>query len=37
MPLQAWMTLGMLVLMFVLLIGNWFPAWLVFVGTLTAQ
>jgi di/tricarboxylate transporter len=36
MPLQAWMTLGMLVVMFALLIGNWFPAWLVFVGTLTA-
>ncbi len=32
---QAWVTLGMLAVMFALLIWNRLPAWLVFVGTLT--
>ncbi len=32
---QAWLTLGMLVVMFALLIWNRLPAWLVFMGTLT--
>jgi di/tricarboxylate transporter len=36
MPLQAWMTLGILALMFALLIWDRLPAWLVFMGTLTA-
>jgi hypothetical protein len=36
MPSQACVTLGILVLMFALLIWDPLPAWLVFVGTLTA-
>lgn len=36
MPSQAWVTLGILVVMFALLIWDRLPAWLVFVGTLTA-
>jgi di/tricarboxylate transporter len=36
MPLQAWVMLGILALMFGLLIWNRLPAWLVFIGTLTA-
>jgi di/tricarboxylate transporter len=36
MPSQAWVTLGLLAVMFVLLIWNRLPAWLVFVGTITA-
>lgn len=35
MPSQAWVMLGMLILMFALLIWNRLPAWLVFMGTLT--
>jgi di/tricarboxylate transporter len=35
MPSQAWVTLGMLGVMFALLIWNRLPAWLVFMGTLT--
>jgi hypothetical protein len=36
MPLQAWLMLGVLAVMFALLIWGRLPAWLVFVGTLTA-
>jgi di/tricarboxylate transporter len=36
MPLQAWVMLGILAVMFALLIWDRLPAWLVFVGTLTA-
>lgn len=36
MPSQAWVTLGILAVMFGLLIWNRLPAWLVFVGTITA-
>ena len=36
MPSQAWLTLGILALMFALLIWDRLPTWLVFVGTLTA-
>jgi len=36
MPSQASVTLGVLVVMFALLIWDRLPAWLVFVGTLTA-
>ena len=36
MPSQAWVTLGILAAMFALLIWDRLPAWLVFVGTLTA-
>lgn len=36
MPSQAWVMLGILAVMFALLIWNGLPAWLVFVGTLTA-
>ena len=35
MPSQAWVMLGILILMFALLIWNRLPAWLVFMGTLT--
>jgi di/tricarboxylate transporter len=35
MPSQAWVTLGILAVMFALLIWNRLPAWLVFMGTLT--
>ena len=33
---HAWMMLGILTVMFALLIWNRFPAWLLFLGTLTA-
>jgi di/tricarboxylate transporter len=36
MPLQAWVTLGILAVMFALLVWDRWPTWLVFVGTLTA-
>jgi di/tricarboxylate transporter len=36
MPLQAWEMLGVLAVMFALLIWGRLPAWLIFVGTLTA-
>jgi di/tricarboxylate transporter len=36
MPSQAWVTLGILAVMFALLIWDRLPTWLVFVGTLTA-
>jgi di/tricarboxylate transporter len=36
MPFQAWVMLGVLAVMFALLIWGRLPAWLVFVGTLTA-
>ncbi len=35
MPSQAWVTLGVLTLMFALLIWDRLPAWVVFMGTLT--
>jgi di/tricarboxylate transporter len=36
MPFQAWLMLGVLAVMFGLLIWGRLPAWLVFIGTLTA-
>jgi hypothetical protein len=36
MPSQAWVMLGILAVMFALLIWGRWPAWLVFIGTLTA-
>lgn len=36
MPLEAWLMLGILIIMFVFLAWDRFPAWLVFMGTLTA-
>jgi len=36
MPPQAWVTLGLLAVMFALLIWSRLPAWLVFLGALTA-
>ena len=36
MPSQAWVMLGILAVMFALLIWDRWPAWLVFIGTLTA-
>lgn len=36
MPNQAWVMLAILATMFVLLIWDRLPAWLVFMGTLTA-
>ena len=35
MPVNAWVMLGILILMFVFLVWDRFPAWLVFMGTLT--
>jgi hypothetical protein len=37
MPSQAWVMLGILAVMFALLIWGKLPAWLVFMGTLTAS
>lgn len=36
MPIQAWLMLGILVVMFALLVGDRLPSWLVFMGALTA-
>ena len=37
MSIQAWLTLVLLVLMFVVLASGKFPTWLVFIATLTAM
>jgi di/tricarboxylate transporter len=37
MTLQAWIMLGILLVMFALLVWDKFPSWLVFMGTLTAS
>lgn len=37
MPFQAWLTLALLVVMFAVLAWGKFPAWLVFIATLTAM
>ena len=37
MPIQAWITLLLLVAMFVALVSDRLPTWLVFIGTLTVM
>ncbi len=37
MPIQAWLTLVLLVAMFAVLVWDKFPTWLVFTATLTAM
>src|SRR5271166_592430 len=37
MPIQAWITLVLLVMMFAVLAWDKFPAWLVFIATVTAM